>query len=47
MARGTLEAVLADTLDPSASVPKLGLLQQSWEPQVSAYVQDLVRRKLI
>jgi dTDP-4-dehydrorhamnose reductase len=47
MARGTLEAVLADALDPSANVPKLQLLQQSWEPQVSAYVQDLVRRKLI
>ncbi len=47
MARGALEAVLADTLGPSANVPKLQLLQQSWEPQVAAYVQDLVRRKLI
>ena len=47
MARGALEAVLADTLAPSANVPKLQLLQQSWEPQVAAYVQDLVRRKLI
>ena len=47
MARGTLEAVLADTLDPSANVPKLQLLQQSWEPQVAAYVQDLVHRKFI
>jgi len=47
MARGSLEAALADTLAPSASVPKLQLLQQSWEPQVTAYVQDLVRRKLI
>ena len=47
MARGALVAVLADTLDPSANVPKLQLLQQSWEPQVTAYVQDLVRRKLI
>ena len=47
MARGTLEAVLADTLDPSANVPKLQLLQQSWEPQVAEYVQDLVHRKLI
>ena len=47
MARGTLGAALADTLVPSANVPKLQLLQQSWEPQVTAYVQDLVRRKLI
>jgi dTDP-4-dehydrorhamnose reductase len=47
MARGSLEAALADTLAPSANVPKLQLLQQSWEPQVTAYVQDLVRRKLI
>jgi dTDP-4-dehydrorhamnose reductase len=47
MARGALEAVVADALDPSANVPKLQLLQQSWEPQVTAYVQDLVRRKLI
>jgi dTDP-4-dehydrorhamnose reductase len=47
MARGSLEAALADTLAPSANVPKLQLLQQSWEPQVTAYVQDLVCRKLI
>ena len=47
MARGTLEVFLTDTLDSSANVPKLQLLQQSWEPQVAAYVQDLVRRKLI
>jgi dTDP-4-dehydrorhamnose reductase len=47
MARGALEAALADTLDPSANVPKLQLLHQSWEPQVTAYVQDLVHRKLI
>ena len=47
MARGALEAVLADTQGGSANVPKLQLLQQSWEPQVAAYVQDLVRRKLI
>jgi dTDP-4-dehydrorhamnose reductase len=47
MAQGTLEAILTDTLDPSANVPKLQLLQQSWESQVAAYVQDLVRRKLI
>jgi dTDP-4-dehydrorhamnose reductase len=47
MARATLEAVLVDTLGSSANVPKLQLLQQSWEPQVEAYVRDLVYRKLI
>ena len=47
MARATLEAVLVDALGSSANVPKLQLLQQSWEPQVEAYVQDLVYRKLI
>lgn len=47
MARGALEAALADTQGRSANVPKLQLLQQSWEPQVTAYVQDLVHRKLI
>jgi dTDP-4-dehydrorhamnose reductase len=47
MARRALEASLADTQGSSANVPKLQLLQQSWEPQVAAYVQDLVRRKLI
>ena len=47
MARGTLEVFLTDTLDSSANVPKLQLLQLSWEPQVAAYVKDLVHRKLI
>lgn len=47
MARGVLEAALTDTQGRSANVPKLQLLQQSWEPQVVAYVQDLVHRKLI
>jgi len=47
MARGALEAALADTQGRSANVPKLQLLQQSWEPQVVTYVQDLVHRKLI
>ena len=47
MARGALDAFLTDRLDGFANVPKLQLLQQSWEPQVAAYVQDLVRRKLI
>ena len=47
MARGALEAALADTQGRSANVPKLQFLQQSWEAQVVAYVQDLVHRKLI
>jgi dTDP-4-dehydrorhamnose reductase len=47
MARGALEVFLTDTLDSSANVSKLQLLQQSWEPQVAAYVKDLVHRKLI
>jgi len=47
MARGALDTALADTQGSSGNVPKLQLLQQSWEPQVTAYVQDLVRRKLI
>ena len=47
MGRGTLEAVFADMLVPTANVPKLQLLQQSWEPQVAAYVEDLVHRKLV
>ena len=47
MARGVLETVLADIQGSSGIVPKLQLLQQSWEPQVLASVQDLVHRKLI
>ena len=47
MGRRTLEAIFADMLDSSANVPKLQLLQQSWEPQVAAYVQDLAHRKLV
>jgi len=47
MARGALEVALADTQGGSANVPKLQLLQQSWGPQVTAYVRDLVHRKLI
>jgi dTDP-4-dehydrorhamnose reductase len=47
MARGALDAFLTDRLDGFANVPKLQLLQQSWEPQVEVYVQDLVHRKLI
>ena len=47
MELGALEAFFTDMLDSSVNVPKLQLLQQSWEPQVAAYVQDLVHRKLI
>lgn len=47
MGRGTLETVFADMLGPSTNVPKLQLLQQSWEPQVAAYVEGLVHRKLV
>jgi len=46
MARGadtTLDKALAD----SVSMTKSGLLQQSWEPQVAAYVQDLALQKII
>ncbi len=47
MERGTLETIFVDKLDPSANVSKLQLLRQSWEPQVAAYVKDLVHRKLV
>ena len=47
LGRGTLDAIFADMLVPLANVPKLQLLQQSWKPQVTAYVQDLVHRKLV
>jgi dTDP-4-dehydrorhamnose reductase len=47
MAQGALRAALAETQGSLANVPKSQLLQQSWEPQVAAYVQDLVNRKLI
>ena len=38
-----LDKALAD----SANMTKSGLLQQSWEPQVAAYVHDLALRKII
>jgi dTDP-4-dehydrorhamnose reductase len=47
MARSALEAAHPDSLGNSSNVTKLNLLQQSWEPQVAAYVQDLVLRKII
>ena len=47
MARGALEAALANRLGGSGNVTKSQLLQQSWELQVADYVQGLVYRKLI
>lgn len=47
MARSVLEAALADSQGDSSNMTKLQLLEQSWEPQVAAYVQDLALRKLI
>jgi dTDP-4-dehydrorhamnose reductase len=47
MARGALEAALTDSLGDSGNMTKSHLLEQSWEPQVAAYVQDLVHQKLI
>jgi dTDP-4-dehydrorhamnose reductase len=47
LARGVLEAALTDSLGSSSNVTKSHLLEQSWGPQVAAYVQDLVHRKLI
>lgn len=47
MASSALEAALTDSVGGSSNVTKLQLLQQSWEQQVGAYVQDLVLRKRI
>ena len=47
MARSALETALTDSLVGSSNVTKLHLLQQSWEQQVGAYVQDLVLPKRI
>jgi len=47
MARGILEVALTDSLGGSSDMTKLQLLEESWEPQVAAYVQDLALRKLI
>ena len=47
MGRRALETALTDSLGSSSNVTKSQLLEQSWKLQVSAYVQDLVHRKLI
>ena len=47
MGRRVLETALTDSLGSSSNVTKSQLLEQSWKLQVSAYVQDLVHRKLI
>jgi dTDP-4-dehydrorhamnose reductase len=47
MARSALEAVLSDSVGGLSNVTKSHLLQQSWEQQVRAYVQDLVLQKRI
>jgi dTDP-4-dehydrorhamnose reductase len=47
MARGVLEAVLVDSLVDSGDMTKSQLLEQSWQSQVAAYVQDFALRKLI
>ena len=47
MARGVLEAALTNSPGSSSNMTKSHLLEQSWGPQVAAYVQDLVHRKLI
>ena len=47
MARGVLEAALTDSLGSSSNMTKSHLLEQAWESQVEAYVQDLVHRKFI
>ena len=46
MARGS-DAALDKMLGSSVDMTKSQLLEQSWESQASAYVQDLVHRKLI
>jgi dTDP-4-dehydrorhamnose reductase len=47
MARRALEAALSDSPRDLSNMTKSQLLEQSWESQVEAYVQDLVHRKLI
>jgi dTDP-4-dehydrorhamnose reductase len=47
MARGVLAAALTDSIGGSSNMTKSHLLEQSWQSQVAAYVEDLVRRKLI
>jgi dTDP-4-dehydrorhamnose reductase len=47
MARGILETALTDSLGGLSNMTKSPLLAQSWESQVSAYVQDLALHKII
>ena len=47
MATSALQAVLGKVEGSSGLMPKSQQLQQSWQQQVAAYVQDLVLRKLI
>jgi dTDP-4-dehydrorhamnose reductase len=47
MARGALEAALTDSPRDLSNMTKSQLLEQSWESQVEAYVQDFVHQKLI
>jgi dTDP-4-dehydrorhamnose reductase len=46
MARGATAAI-DKTLGDTANMTKSQLLEQAWQPQVAAYVQDLADRKLI
>jgi dTDP-4-dehydrorhamnose reductase len=46
MARGA-RLLSINSLGGSVNMTKSQLLEQSWESQVAAYVQDLVHRKLI
>jgi dTDP-4-dehydrorhamnose reductase len=47
MARSALGVALTDSPGDSSNMTKSQLLEQSWGLQVTAYVQDLVHRKLI
>ena len=47
MGRRVLETALTDSPEGSVNMTKSQLLEQSWGPQVAAYVQELVHRKLI
>jgi hypothetical protein len=50
MARGaeaSLDKVLGKSLGDLGDMTKSPLLEQSWESQVAAYVQDLVAQKII
>jgi hypothetical protein len=40
-------SALVRALMASGNMAALKLLQQSWEPLVAAYVQDLINKKLI